>query len=93
MVEGMFERKDYSYTKLKRMLSKKGILISDYDLILIPVNITHSHWLFLSLNYKYHTVHVYDSLKPSSNTVVELRYLSVLEKFLTDSSKSMFEGG
>lgn len=81
MLEDM-TRKEYSYTKLARILSRKKLNLHDYSLILIPINITSSHWLFAALDFAHLKLTVVDSMgcRP---TQLEA-YYSNLKRFLSD---------
>ena len=48
-------------------IAKKREIVLEKDRILIPINKTNSHWLFLEINKEREEIIIYDSIKQSVN--------------------------
>ncbi|TNV80992.1 hypothetical protein FGO68_gene15811 [Halteria grandinella] len=82
MLEEMAKRGDYSFAKIERCLRRQKVDLKAYALTLIPVNLTHSHWLFLAVDFKAWTVYVIDSIGCAQE--LAQGYLDVVRPFLND---------
>lgn len=80
MIEKMGE--NYSFNKLNRIIQRKKVTLTDFELTLIPVNIENSHWLVLALDFRNKVLFVIDSLG-GSGTAASL-YLRTMLPFITD---------
>jgi len=88
MLENMAINKNYTYEKLNRVLKKQKVdNLASYSLIMIPVNIRHSHWLLLVLDTSNYHISVVDSMCPASSGECDL-YLATLSPFLRDHFSS-----
>ena len=52
MLEDMRDRSDYVYTKCERILKRKKVNLADYQLTIVPVNITGSHWFLAAFEHE-----------------------------------------
>ena len=62
MLEDMSIRNDYSFTKCQRILKRRQVTLDSYPLVLIPVNVTGSHWFLVVYQVENASLWVVDSL-------------------------------
>ena len=55
-----------NFTKINRMLTKKGIQLDGLKKLIIPLNIKQTHWCFAVIDFSEMTVKGFDSLNSSS---------------------------
>jgi Ulp1 family protease len=65
------------------VLKRKKVNLLDFRYTLIPVNLPHSHWLLLVVDFIHSKVLVLDSLGPSLSAEYDV-YLTTILPFLTD---------
>ncbi|CDW82695.1 sentrin-specific protease 2-like [Stylonychia lemnae] len=66
MIDEMVKRNDYNYNKLMRKISKKGIKLEKFKLLLVPINLTKYHWFLIALDLKANINYVIDSMRTSN---------------------------
>jgi sentrin-specific protease 1 len=59
----MVQRGDYSYKRLERWLTRKKVNLRDYKIVVVPINLTHYHWLLLVVDQVNNKFYVVDSMR------------------------------
>jgi sentrin-specific protease 1 len=62
MLEDMSTRNDYSFTKCERILKRKRVTLDAYPLLIIPINVTGSHWFLAVYHVEQACLWIVDSL-------------------------------
>lgn len=81
MMEGMFQRGDYDYKKLERVITRKKVNLKNYKMVMLPVNIQHYHWFLICADLVEDKFYVIDSMKSSTD---HSQYVNNFKKFLHD---------
>lgn len=81
----------YSYEEvknwLKRKLQEAELNFTDLNIILVPINISNSHWVLVSVNLSQHIFTFYDPLR-CQNHLYAMRHVS---KYMKDEMKSSLD--
>jgi len=80
--------KSYNYSKYKKRFEKKKVHFTDFNHVLIPVNLNKTHWVLLNVEPKYKRISYYDSLSSSSELPAN-NMMSILARFFEDHIESI----
>ena len=89
-LQNMRKNKDYSFTKLQRVVTEKKVNLRRCKNIVVPINIKSSHWLLLNLNTSTNTFYIIDSMLSSSESQqvlikrYENEYVDLVRQFMQD---------
>ena len=79
MMEDMNRRNDYNYKKLEKFITRKGVNIKNYIMLVVPINIKNSHWFMMAVDLVNEVFYILDSMK--SNIDSALSYISLFKRF------------
>ena len=72
LLEQMLTKKEYIYKKLERIVNKKKTSLKNYKMLVMPVNLTHYHWLILVADLVNEKFYIVDSMKTSTETAQKI---------------------
>ena len=72
----------YNFRKLQRIVDKQKVNLRTLKTILIPINLTDSHWLLMSLDLTENVFYVIDSMGSSRQSAEQ--HVNVVKQFLQD---------
>jgi hypothetical protein len=69
-----------------RWLKKKGILLKDYELILIPVNVNagtnYAHWLLIIADFRFASFFIINSFLAMDYKITERELITPIKEFM-----------
>lgn len=72
----------YNFRKLQRIVEKQKVNLRTLKTILIPINLTDSHWLLMSLDLTENIFYIIDSMGSSKQSAEH--YVNVVRQFLQE---------
>ncbi len=82
LLEDMEARSEYRFEKCERIVKRKKVNLKEYAQVIIPVNVTSTHWFLMVYEVGSRTLNVVDSMKGSESSYMS--YFNTLLPFLQD---------
>ena len=83
LLSGGTQRRDYNFQEVRNFDNRIEGGLAGLDELYIPINVNNAHWIFIQVDFKAKTTHLYDSLgKQQSND----HYLEETLRYIYDAT-------